>query len=231
MTHLIINQNVSTRRQYLIEKINEYLDTKFEKFSQLHGNPDIHIIEFTESESIKIEDVKQLQKELIFQPFKERYQIGIICYAHNMTTEAQNAMLKSLEEQGERTIYFLLANSDGSLLKTIVSRCVRHYVRGEISSAPPKSAIRKEYMDNLLSTDLSRTLSTLEDSEENYTALLKHIDSCLRKSITNPKQADSVENSLVLYQMLSRVSTALSTNSSSKLQIENLLFKYKLLQK
>ncbi|WKZ31299.1 MAG: hypothetical protein QY318_00810 [Candidatus Dojkabacteria bacterium] len=91
---------MNLRREYLIGKINEYLGTSFEKFAQLHGNPDIHIIEFTEGESIKIEDVKQLQKELIFQPFKEKYQLGIICYAHNMTARGTERDVESARGAG-----------------------------------------------------------------------------------------------------------------------------------
>jgi DNA polymerase III delta prime subunit len=129
MTHLIINNDIELRRKYLLRKVGEYLEKDISKFIQLHKIPDIHLIEKPEMENVKIEEVKQIQKELIFQPFEEKYQIGIICHAHMMTVEAQNAMLKTLEEQGERTLYFLLVNNEKNVLDTIISRSIKHYVK------------------------------------------------------------------------------------------------------
>lgn len=190
MTHLLINQNVNLRREYLVSKVNEYLGTEFERFAQLHGNPDIHIVEFTEGESIKIEDVKQLQKELIFQPFKEKYQLGIICYAHNMTVEAQNAMLKSLEEQGEKTIYFLLVGSEGGLLDTIVSRCVKHYVKEtEIESEAVQTNADMIYNLSKSFKDLMLEASQIgsEDEDIYINQLMTNIVDKIKHCSNNPE--------------------------------------------
>lgn len=220
MTHLLINQNVNLRREYLVDKVNGYLGTEFEKFAQLHGNPDIHIVEFTEGESIKIEDVKQLQKELIFQPFKEKYQLGIICYAHNMTVEAQNAMLKSLEEQGEKTIYFLLVGSEGGLLDTIVSRCVKHYVKmGNGKHITAEDHYSKSiFSDNLYSTIVE--VNQMVDTGD-HVSLIENLAHEVKELYRSGKSFEY----LAAIRELEIAQKSLSSNANDKLAIERIVIK------
>ncbi|MCA9375179.1 hypothetical protein KC622_02510, partial [Candidatus Dojkabacteria bacterium] len=131
MTHMIIHPNVTLRRSYLLNKINIDIDKNFDSIAQLFRNPDIHIIDNGEGESIKIEDIKSLQKEMIFQPFQEIKQLAVIFYSQNLTAEAQNALLKTLEEQSETTNYYLLVNNEKNLLDTIISRSIKHYVKAD----------------------------------------------------------------------------------------------------
>src|SRR6476661_301276 len=74
--------------------------------------------------SISIEAVRQLQKFLMLkttgqQPIRR---IVVVEHAHTMTTEAQNAFLKLLEEPPADTLLILTANSARSLMPTILSR-------------------------------------------------------------------------------------------------------------
>lgn len=166
MTHLIIQQNIETRRNYLLEQINQQLQREFKSIAELHRIPDIHIVELTEKKSIGIDEIKKLQKEMIFQPFEEIYQVGIIFHADSLTIEAQNALLKTLEEVGERSLYFLVCANDQNLLDTIVSRSVKHYVKSDDtaelvedeSMAMPKylgtSVVEKfQYIDELVTRE------------------------------------------------------------------------------
>ena len=125
---MIIHQNIELRRDYLLSQINGHLQRDFTTIAELHRVPDIHIVELTEKSSIGIEVIKELQKKMIFQPFEEVYQVGIIFHADSLTIEAQNALLKTLEEVGERSIYFLLCANDKNLLDTIGSRSIKHFV-------------------------------------------------------------------------------------------------------
>lgn len=77
----------------------------------------------TNIKSIGIETIKQMQKKLFLKPIRSKTKIVILEEAHLLTTEAQNALLKVLEEPPEHTIIVLSANSKESLLPTIISRC------------------------------------------------------------------------------------------------------------
>ena len=72
--------------------------------------------------SIKIAQIRNLQSDIVIKPHK-KYKIYIIDKAEKMTVEAQNALLKTLEEPPEYAIIILIANNKESLLPTIKSRC------------------------------------------------------------------------------------------------------------
>jgi len=85
-------------------------------------HPDVHIIE-PDGSSVKIEQIRELRKQIALKPFSGSRHIVIIHKADRMTTAAQNALLKSLEEPEGGTVFFLVTEQYGTMLQTIVSRC------------------------------------------------------------------------------------------------------------
>ncbi len=85
-------------------------------------------------ESIGIASVRELQKQLLLAPLASSKKLGIIEDSHLMTMEAQNALLKTLEEPPPQTVLFLESPTAESLLPTIVSRCQ------VVTLATPKSS-------------------------------------------------------------------------------------------
>ena len=85
-------------------------------------HPDVHIIE-PDGRSVKIDQIRELRKKIALKPFSGSRHIVIIHQADRMTTEAQNALLKSLEEPEGGTVFFLVTEQQGVMLQTIVSRC------------------------------------------------------------------------------------------------------------
>ena len=77
----------------------------------------------TNTQSIGIETVKLIQKKLYFKPIKSPYKLLIIEDAQLLTPEAQNALLKVLEEPPANTHIMLGTESIETLLPTIQSRC------------------------------------------------------------------------------------------------------------
>ena len=75
-----------------------------------------------EGNSIKIAQIRNLQSDIVIKPHK-KYKIYIIDKAGKMTLEAQNALLKTLEEPPEYAIIILVTNNKEGLLPTIRSRC------------------------------------------------------------------------------------------------------------
>lgn len=85
-------------------------------------HPDVHVIE-PDGRSVKIDQIRELRKQIALKPFSASRHIVMIHQADRMTTEAQNALLKSLEEPEGGTVFFLVTEQQGSMLQTIVSRC------------------------------------------------------------------------------------------------------------
>jgi len=85
-------------------------------------HPDIHLIDSQESE-IKIEDIRQLQKEMSLRPFEGKFKFFIIDNAHNLNAASSNALLKVLEEPSKNSILVLITDKPSKLFGTVVSRC------------------------------------------------------------------------------------------------------------
>lgn len=87
----------------------------------LENSPDY--IEINPSgSSIKISQVRELQSDIIIKPHKN-YKIYVINEAEKLTVEAQNALLKTLEEPPGYIIIILITENKETLLNTIKSRC------------------------------------------------------------------------------------------------------------
>lgn len=80
------------------------------------------LIELTSPDSIKIEQVRELTYKLSLQPYMARYKVAIIDNAENLTIDAANALLKSLEEPKDHTVIILISASSDRLPKTVLSR-------------------------------------------------------------------------------------------------------------
>lgn len=230
MTHLIIHPDITLRRAYLLEKINKDLEKSFDSVAQLFRNPDIHIIDNGEVESIKIEEIKKLQKEMIFRPFQEIKQIAIIFYSQNLTTEAQNALLKTLEEQSESTNYYLLVNNEKSLLDTIISRSIRHYVK---SSGGNNEEIEKLERPEILDLPIYKQFLEIEkiisiDKEDGVAVklLLLEILKYLRqqtKEAAYQKNINHLHQLSAAIQEISEAQERISRNVNRKMTLENLI--------
>jgi DNA polymerase-3 subunit delta' len=89
----------------------------------LAGNfPDVEFLE-PESQSIKIEQVRDLERRFAYRPLGGRYRVTVVRPAEAMTEEASNAFLKTLEEPPAGNVLVLSATESSNLLPTIVSRC------------------------------------------------------------------------------------------------------------
>jgi DNA polymerase III subunit delta' len=85
-------------------------------------HPDVTLVE-PETATIKIEQVRDMAREVLALPFEARARAFVMDEAHVMTEQAGNALLKSLEEPPATSHVFLVTASPQALLPTIRSRC------------------------------------------------------------------------------------------------------------
>ena len=107
------------------------------------NNPDFQLIESVDGK-IKIEQIRQMQRKVAEKPIISNNKVYIIDDADTMTTEAQNCLLKTLEEPPEYITIILICTNEGNLLSTIKSRCTR------IQFEPIKDEEIKEYVKTKL---------------------------------------------------------------------------------
>lgn len=90
----------------------------------MSGNhPDIFYIEKNDKKSIGVDEIKNAQKQAIIRPNESRRKVFIIKEADIMTPQAQNALLKLMEEPPSYLSIILLCENTMPLLDTIISRC------------------------------------------------------------------------------------------------------------
>lgn len=92
----------------------------------LSGNhPDIIRVTHEKPNTISVDDIRsQVNNDVAIKPYSSAYKIYIINEADKMTTQAQNAILKTLEEPPAYAVIILLTANLNALLPTILSRCV-----------------------------------------------------------------------------------------------------------
>ncbi len=90
------------------------------------GNqPDVIYVQHEKPGTIGVEDIRgQVNGSVAIKPYSSPRKIYIISEGEKMTVQAQNALLKTLEEPPEYTVIIILTTNVDSLLTTILSRCV-----------------------------------------------------------------------------------------------------------
>jgi len=116
-SYLILGGNLS-EREAAYKELYSRLKPKKVKFA---NDPDLS--QLTGETSIGIDQVRELEQNLSLKPHSFPPKIGLIAQAEKLTIEAQNALLKILEEPIGDSILILTAPRQENLLPTVISRC------------------------------------------------------------------------------------------------------------
>ena len=90
-----------------------------------NNNPDFNYIELGDEKSIKIETIRQMQKKIQELPIVSNKKVYIINDFEYCTREAQNCLLKTIEEPPEFVTLILITANESKILNTIKSRCLK----------------------------------------------------------------------------------------------------------
>ena len=89
------------------------------------NHPDIIYLQHEKPGTIGVDDVRLgVNDTVVIKPYSSRYKVYIIEEAEKMTPQAQNALLKTIEEPPEYAVFIMLCNSLEQILPTILSRCI-----------------------------------------------------------------------------------------------------------
>ena len=121
--YLITGPADSGKRQLASDLITLVNDLPAGKDPLKH--PDVHIVEpESKSRVIKIEQMRELERELQMRPTSAQRKVALIVDAERMNPSASNSFLKTLEEPPAQSLLLLLTENPAQLLDTILSRCV-----------------------------------------------------------------------------------------------------------
>ena len=90
------------------------------------NHPDMIRITHEKPNSISVDDIReQINDTIMVRPYSSQYKIYIVDEAQKMTVQAQNALLKTIEEPPAYAVIMLLTTNPDAFLQTILSRCVQ----------------------------------------------------------------------------------------------------------
>jgi DNA polymerase III delta prime subunit len=221
MTYLVITSQNDIADDSIKELISKLWDKDI-SLEKLGSNPDYHIIDGRLENSIGIEQIKDLQDEMQFKPFQERVQIAMILDAKKLTTQAQNAFLKTLEDSSDTTIYILVAGNEKELLPTIVSRSKKVYSK----SVKEKRNKKLEEEVCFGNDDLIYCFSVFEKIAKDKTKTLEYLDTylnTLQEELRNGiKEGISIEDITEKISLVNITKGQVNANGNRRLLLENL---------
>ena len=152
------------------------------------NHPDFMQINADDGKSIKIEQIRLMQEKVVEKPIISNKKVYIINDAELLTKEAQNCLLKTLEEPPEYVIIILIVSNESKILNTVKSRCVKIEFEKipdeEINNYLEKQGISKLTNIMLKQCDgsLKMALNIGEKTEE-YNTLEKIINNMEKENI------------------------------------------------
>lgn len=108
------------------------------------NQPDIIYLQHEKPNTISVDDIRsQINNDIGVKPYSSPYKVYIVDEAEKMNVQAQNALLKTIEEPPAYAVILLLTNNAEIFLPTILSRCVRLSLK-----AVPDEKIKAYLMEN-----------------------------------------------------------------------------------
>jgi DNA polymerase-3 subunit delta' len=152
-------------------------------------HPDLFLLEpeGTTVKSIKIERVRDLVREIVARPFEGPARAFVVDDAHLLTEQAQNALLKSLEEPPATSHVMLVTAAPQALLTTIRSRCqtmrlgglpaslLEGYLREKQGASPEEARLRGALANGSLAAALAFEAGTYQALRDGLLGLLERL--------------------------------------------------------
>ncbi|MFC1621763.1 hypothetical protein ACFL13_00005, partial [Patescibacteria group bacterium] len=183
-----------------------------------HTHPDY--LSVTGEKSIGISQVREITKFLTTKPYSLENKYVVIEDAHRLTTQAQNALLKTLEEPPDFAIIVLLAKTENSLLPTVISRCRKITIKSSYTRPVSEENIPIDLGERL---DHAGNLSKLE--REEIVDLIEGWVVGQREQMLDSADPALAKNIFLMMQIKEDLE---KTNVNKRLALENLLLQLEL---
>lgn len=115
-----------------------------------------------DKELIGISQVRDFIRQMILSPMTSGHRVGVISNAHLLTTEAQNALLKIIEEPPKHALFILGSHSPDALLPTVVSRCHIVHISNQSQTSTEDQLAPAEQVETLMASSPSVILGTVQ---------------------------------------------------------------------
>lgn len=189
-----------------------------------------------EGKAIKIEQIRNIQVKIAEKPINSEYKVYLINDAELMTVEAQNCLLKTLEEPPEYIVIILITSNENKVLNTIKSRCMKLYFNNltndEVKKILTTQGIASNANESFLDAaggSIKKALLLKEKSSE-YEQITKLFDIIEKENLVNFINSASIiyENKDDIYNILDYINILLDIkireNNANSLKFANCIF-------
>ena len=157
--------------------------------AQINSHPDVAAITPLDGKKfLSVDQIRELRAEAFVKPHQAANRIFIIEDASRMNPQAQNALLKVLEEPPKNVIFILIVPSKTMLLDTIVSRCVLLSLNDVASGDSENIELANKFIDLLLTGseyEMLKLLTPLEKSRADAEAFFNNLALCIAGRLKN----------------------------------------------
>ncbi len=162
------------------------------------GNqPDIIHISHEKPSIISVDDVrKQINSDIVIRPYSSRYKIYIMNEAEKMNQQAQNALLKTLEEPPAYAVIILLTTNAEAMLPTILSRCVTLQMR-PVGDAAVRTYLMKELRVPDYKADLCTAFARGNIGKARLLAVNNEFDNIISEAVALLKNINDMDQTEV----------------------------------
>ncbi len=152
----------------------------------------VDVLEIDGASNRGIDNIRELRETVRYRPAKSRYKIYIIDEVHMLTTEAFNALLKTLEEPPEHVIFIFATTEPHKIPATILSRCQRFDFRRIPAGllVDHLKAISEKEQANLSDPVLYAIAREADGSMRDAQSLLEQMLSFSREDLTDEQVLD-----------------------------------------
>lgn len=198
--------------------------------SNLLKEKEVHALDINREayeKAVGIEDVRNIRKSTFLKPFKSKTKAVVIEAYEGITTEAQNSLLKILEEPPANTIIIIITPNKELLLPTILSRCKIIELKEEKMDISSNDTSKlNDYLNVLFNGRVGNKLKLAQDiakSKEADTWLEKMAVFVRQKLIENPEEVKYLNFLRALQKTYAIIK---STNVNQRIALENLFLSF-----
>ncbi len=178
-------------------------------------------VNFLESEKqIGIPDIRNFQKNAYLKPFKSKEKLLVLFAVNGITIEAQNALLKILEEPPLNTIIILAVENTDLILPTVLSRCKIIKLKDNKETDEEKYLLLLESIKKAGIGERLKIAEKLSKEKENILLILKELIEILRRDLICSPTKEKIKAIKAFQKTYAIIKT---TNANRRLVIENLL--------
>lgn len=224
---LIIPQSQlnSMNKSFIISSNNSQLAEQ--KVLQIKNSLQVGSLDYLvispQGQNIKIEQIKQLISWSSLKPFHSPSKLVLIEQAEKMTPEAQNALLKTLEEPNRFTSIILLTSNYKLLLPTVISRCQIEEInqKQDDNQQLAEQFVNSKLLDRFMFIDQIFSLKESAEQKTRLDELLVSLVNHYRKAMFHKKSAFSN------VKLVNETMKKLKANVAKRLLMENLVINLK----